>query len=81
MGIDENKPPWERARYIREAASNGKNLMNPITELVQIDNDGKLFLSGMIEDWQPILDHGIDTVIDLEGDVDHGVPTNTDQFL
>jgi protein-tyrosine phosphatase len=55
--------------------------MDPITQLVQIDDDAKLFLSGMIEDWQPILDHGIDTVIDLEGDVDHGVPTNTDQFL
>jgi protein-tyrosine phosphatase len=55
--------------------------MDPISQLVQIDDDGKLFLSGMIENWQPILDAGIDTVIDLEGDVDHGVPTHTDQFL
>jgi protein-tyrosine phosphatase len=55
--------------------------MDVISQLVQIDDEGKLFLSGMIDNWQPILDAGIDTVIDLEGDVDHGVPTNTDQFL
>ena len=55
--------------------------MDAISQLVQIDDDGQLFLSGMISEWQPILDKGIDTVIDLEGDVDHGVPTNTDQFL
>ena len=50
-------------------------------EIVQLDDDAKLFLSGAIENWQPILDKGIDTVIDLEGGVDHGVPTVANQFL
>ncbi len=50
-------------------------------EIIQIDDDAKLFLSGAIEDWAPILDHGIDTVIDLEGGVDHGVPTEANKFL
>jgi protein-tyrosine phosphatase len=55
--------------------------MDPWDELVQIDDDAKLFLSGEIENWQPILDKGIDTVIDLEGGLDHGVPTVANQFL
>ncbi|HEY0009105.1 MAG TPA: dual specificity protein phosphatase family protein [Tepidisphaeraceae bacterium] len=55
--------------------------MEFLTDLVQLDDDGKLFLSAAIQDWQPILDRGIDTVIDLEGDVDLGVPTCVDKFL
>jgi protein-tyrosine phosphatase len=68
--------------YSMDTHTRGKDFcMDVITQLVQIDDDGQLFLSGMIENWQPLLDKGIDTVIDLEGDVDHGVPTHTDQFL
>src|SRR5438045_2385559 len=55
--------------------------MDMLRQIVQIDDDGRLFLSAAIEDWQPILDRGIDTVIDLEGDVDHGVPQLADKFL
>ena len=55
--------------------------MDMLREIVQMDDDGRLFLSAAIEDWQPILDRGIDTVIDLEGAVDHGVPTLADKFL
>jgi len=55
--------------------------MDMFDEIVQLDDDGKLFLSGAIENWQPILDRGIDTVIDLEGGVDHGVPTDANKFL
>lgn len=50
-------------------------------ELSQIDDAGRLFLSGSIEDWQPVHQKGIRVVVDLEGDVDHGVPTAADQFL
>ena len=46
-----------------------------------MDDDGRLFLSAAIEDWKPILDRGIDTVIDLDGGVDHGVPEVMNQFL
>jgi hypothetical protein len=50
-------------------------------ELVQVDDAGRLFLSGSIEDWRPVHDCGITVVIDLEGDLDHGVPTAADAFL
>lgn len=50
-------------------------------EIVQLDDAGCLFLSGMIHDWKPVHDMGITVVIDLEGDIDHGVPTAADQFL
>src|SRR4029450_7679478 len=52
-----------------------------LSAIVQMDDDGHLFLSAAIHDWQPILDRGIDTVIDLEGGVDHGVPELFDRFL
>ena len=50
-------------------------------EIVQLDDGGRLFLSGAIEDWKPVHDRGITVVIDLDGDVDHGVPTAADAFL
>lgn len=50
-------------------------------EIVQLDDAGCLFLSGMIENWKPVHDRDITVVIDLEGDVDHGVPTAADAFL
>jgi len=55
--------------------------MDWLAEIVPIDDDGRLFLSAAIHDWQPILDLGIDTVIDLEGGVDHGVPELANKFL
>ncbi len=50
-------------------------------EIVQVDDRGRLFLSGSIEQWQPVHERGITVVIDLEGDIDHGVPTRADEFL
>ncbi len=50
-------------------------------EIVQLDDAGCLFLSGKIEDWKPVHERGITVVIDLEGDVDHGVPAVADAFL
>lgn len=55
--------------------------MRNFGEITQVDDDGRLFLSGSIDDWRPVHDRGIDVVVDLEGDVDHGVPTAADQFL
>ena len=52
-----------------------------MSAIVQMDDDGHLFLSAAIEDWEPVLAKGIDTVIDLEGGVDHGVPEMADRFL
>lgn len=66
------------SRYNRGDMSQPPNLLE---EIVQMDDDGKLFLSAMIQDWRPILDRGIDTVIDLEGGIDHGVPEAAGKFL
>lgn len=49
--------------------------------LVQIDDEGLLYISPVIHDWTPILERGIQAVIDLEGGLDHGVPTVPDGLV
>lgn len=44
-------------------------------ELYRIDDAGSLFISPAIDDWSPVLSRGIGCVIDLDGEVDHGVPS------
>jgi protein-tyrosine phosphatase len=46
-----------------------------------LDEAGCLFLSPRIEDWEIIEEHGISVVIDLEGDVDLGIPTMPNHIL
>lgn len=50
-------------------------------EIVQIDADGRLFLSPAIDDWDPVEKEGITCVIDLEGDLDLGIPTIPNHML
>ncbi len=50
-------------------------------DLFQIDDESLLFISPAITDWGPISCHAIDTVIDLDGDIDSGVPTCPNQCL
>jgi protein-tyrosine phosphatase len=50
-------------------------------EIYQVDDDGHLFISPDVDDWQPVLDHGIDVIFDLDSDLDVGVPTIPDQVL
>ena len=50
-------------------------------ELFQVDDDGRLFISPAIEDWDALASREIDTVIDLEGGLDSCIPTATDQCL
>jgi protein-tyrosine phosphatase len=50
-------------------------------ELVQLDGCGRLYLSPAIDDWEPIYKAGISAVIDLEGEIDHDVPTVPNQML
>ncbi len=52
-----------------------------LTAVVQMDDEGLLFLSAAIEDWQPVLKRGINVVIDLDGGVDRGVPEVPNRFL
>jgi protein-tyrosine phosphatase len=50
-------------------------------ELFQVDDDGRLYISPAITDWDVLSRHGVDTIIDLDGDVDSGVPTVPNQCL
>jgi protein-tyrosine phosphatase len=43
--------------------------------LFQVDDDGRLFISPVIEDWSLVASHNIDVVIDLEGGLDECIPT------
>ena len=43
--------------------------------LFQVDDDGRLFISPIIEDWAAVAEHEIDVVIDLEGGLDQCIPT------
>jgi protein-tyrosine phosphatase len=46
-----------------------------------LDDGGCLFLSPRIEDWAYVEERGITTVIDLEGEIDTGIPTMPDHVL
>src|SRR5262245_51814654 len=50
-------------------------------ELFQVDDDGRLYISPAITDWNTVTRHGVDTIIDLDGDIDAGVPTVPNQCL
>ena len=50
-------------------------------DLFCIDDGGCLFISPRIDDWQFLDAHDISVVIDLEGDLDSGVPTVPDRVL
>jgi len=50
-------------------------------QLFQVDDAGRLFISPAINDWDVLTRHNVDTVIDLEGDIDEGVPTCPNQCL
>jgi len=49
--------------------------------LYQVDDAGALFISPAIPEWAPIQERGIDTVIDLDGELDHCIPNVPNQVL
>ena len=49
--------------------------------LYPVDDDGHLYISPTVQDWQLLAAHRIDSVIDLEGGLDHGVPTVPNEIL
>jgi len=49
--------------------------------LYKVDDAGALFISPALSAWTPLQELGIDTVIDLEGDVDHCIPTVPNHVL
>ncbi len=48
---------------------------------VPVDDMGSLFISPVIHDWSVVTGRRIDTVIDLEGGLDVGVPTAPNELL
>ena len=56
-------------------------LVPELAGLTQVDDAGLLFISPVIHDWIIVSARGIDTVIDLEGGLDVGVPTVPNQIL
>jgi protein-tyrosine phosphatase len=50
-------------------------------ELFQVDEDGRLFISPAIDNWDALARYEIDTIIDLEGDLDTCIPTATNNCL
>ncbi len=50
-------------------------------DLFQVDDDGRLFISPAISDWETLERFEIDTVIDLEGELDTCIPSITNHCL
>jgi protein-tyrosine phosphatase len=50
-------------------------------DLVAINSAATLFVSGEIDDWAPLREHGIDTIIDMDGAIDPGIPEAPNQLL
>ncbi|HSK76980.1 MAG TPA: dual specificity protein phosphatase [Thermoanaerobaculia bacterium] len=50
-------------------------------DIICLDNAGCLYLSPKITDWKHLDDYEITVVIDLEGELDHGVPTIPNHIL
>ena len=44
-------------------------------DITPIDDEQRLYVSSMIDDWSAIDEHGITVVVDLEGAIDSGIPS------
>ena len=50
-------------------------------DVCQVDDESRLFISPAIQEWAPLQSYKIDTVIDLEGGLDHCIPTMPGECL
>ena len=50
-------------------------------DIVAVNPLGNLFVSGAIEDWDALRERGIDTIVDMDGDVDPGIPEAPNSIL
>ena len=53
----------------------------PHVDRVAINPEGTLYVSGEIEDWEALRERGIDTIVDMDGDIDPGVPAAPNAIL
>ncbi len=49
--------------------------------LIQIDDDGQLFISPNITEWAPLAEAGIDTVFEMDGGLDDCIPSAPGECL
>jgi protein-tyrosine phosphatase len=50
-------------------------------EMLDVNPEGTLLVSGDIEGWEPVLARRVDTVVDLDGYVDAGLPELPNRLL
>ena len=50
-------------------------------DIVAINPEGTLFVSGEVDDWELVRRHRIDTIVDMDGSIDPGVPDAPNQIL
>jgi hypothetical protein len=50
-------------------------------DLFPVDDDGRLFISPAIDEWDVLERYEIDTIIDLEGGLDTCIPTTSNRCL
>ena len=50
-------------------------------DVFQVDDESRLFISPAIQEWAPLQSLKIDTVIDLEGGLDHCIPSMPGECL
>ena len=55
--------------------------MIPPFAFYRIDDQGQLYISPAIREWQPLADLGIDTVIDMDAGLDECIPTTPEGCL
>jgi len=46
-----------------------------------VNAEGTLFVSGEIDDWEPLRQAKVDTIVDMDGDIDKGVPQSPNEIL
>ena len=50
-------------------------------DIVAVNAEGTLFVSGEIEDWEALTERGIDTIVDMDASVDAGLPQAPNSIL
>ena len=50
-------------------------------EIIPVNAEETLFVSGEIEDWQALADRGIDSIVDMDASVDAGLPQVPNSIL
>jgi protein-tyrosine phosphatase len=56
-------------------------VQTPLVDLIAINADETLYVSGEIEDWEALSERGIDTVLDMDASVDAGLPQAANSIL